>query len=321
MIIIGFAILGGGVALSIWVGQGTWRLRSRILRSSITVLTCVLAAVCAAAFVFALTGLGKLRGRDAPVPDVKVAGTPAQLERGATIARAYCSDCHSATGPLTGDLQMGKSFPVPVGSFVSGNLTPAGVLSGWSDGEIFRAIRNSIDAQGHWLIIMSYTDASRLSDADVLSVIAYLRSLVAAGRPTPSPPDRLNLLGLLLLGSGQLSAGNAVFTGTITSPPPAVSAAYGKYLVACQGCGICHGGDLPGAVPALRGLLGPDLTPVKAWKREEFIATLRTGIDPDGHVIDPRMPWRAIGSMSDTELGAIYEYLAQPAAPEAGPQR
>jgi hypothetical protein len=46
---------------------------------------------------------------------------------------------------------MGEDFPIPVGSFISSNLTPAGPLKHWSDGEIFRAIRNGIDADGHWL--------------------------------------------------------------------------------------------------------------------------------------------------------------------------
>ena len=43
------------------------------------------------------------------------------------------------TGTLTGGLNFGKDFPVPIGSFVSSNLTPAGQLSHWSDGDIFRA--------------------------------------------------------------------------------------------------------------------------------------------------------------------------------------
>jgi hypothetical protein len=47
---------------------------------------------------------------------------------------------------------------------VSSNLPPAGQLSRWSDGEMFRAIRNSVDAEGRRLIVMSYTNASKLSD-------------------------------------------------------------------------------------------------------------------------------------------------------------
>ncbi|WP_426419704.1 hypothetical protein [Bradyrhizobium genosp. A] len=63
-------------------------------------------------------------------------------------------------------------MPVPVGAFVSSNLTPAGPLGRWSDGEIFRAIRNGVDRDGRWLIIMSYTNAGKLSDDDAKAVIA-----------------------------------------------------------------------------------------------------------------------------------------------------
>jgi hypothetical protein len=69
------------------------------------------------------------------------------------------------------------------------NLTPAGDLS---DGDIFRAIRNDLDRDGRWLVVMSLTNAGKISDDDVRAVIAYLRSLPAAGQATPSPPDHLS---------------------------------------------------------------------------------------------------------------------------------
>ena len=66
------------------------------------------------------------------------------------------------------------------------------------------------------------------------------------------------------------------------------------------------------AVPGQFGPIGPGLALVKEWKRDDFITTLRTGIDPTGHHIDDhQMPWRAIGKMDDEELGAIYEYLTR----------
>jgi hypothetical protein len=55
---------------------------------------------------------------------------------------------------------------------------------------------------------------------------------------------------------------------------------------------------------------------VKEWRRDEFIATMRTGTDPNGHAIDGgKMPWRDIGKMDDIELAALYEYLTH--LPEA----
>jgi hypothetical protein len=56
--------------------------------------------------------------------------------------------------------------------------------------------------------------------------------------------------------------------------------------------------------------LGPDLSVVKYWELEEFITTMRTGVDPNGHKLSEQMPWRPIGRMDDVELRAIYEYLS-----------
>jgi hypothetical protein len=55
--------------------------------------------------------------------------------------------------------------------------------------------------------------------------------------------------------------------------------------------------------------IGPDLNLVKEWRREEFIATMRTGTDPYGRELSQQMPWRPIGKMHDEELGAVCQYL------------
>jgi mono/diheme cytochrome c family protein len=241
------------------------------------------------------------------VPDIKVAGTPEQIQRGRAISDGFCSGCHSTT--LTGGLDLGRSFAVPAGSMVASNLTPAGQLARWSDGDIFRAIRNGLDHDGHWLIVMSYTNASSLSDDDTRAVIAYLRSLPAAGAPTVNPPDQLNLLGILILGAGMLPRGKPVVTQTILAPPKGPTFQYGEYILSYQDCRNCHGQQLTGGVPGQLGPLGPDLNLVKQWKLEEFTATMRTGIDPIGHHLGRDMPWRPVGRMDDEELSAIYQYL------------
>ena len=272
------------------------------------------AALGAAAFgligLVALLGIDRLHARRAPVPDIKVAATPGQIQRGHAIASAYCDACHSSTGPLTGGRNLGEHLPMPLGRFVTANLTPAGQLSRWSDGQIFRAIRNAIDADGNWLMIMSLTNAGRLSDADIEAVIAYIRSVPAAGAPTPNPPDQLNPLGLLMVGAGMIPGIKPVIGGAIIAPPKAATAVYGEYILSYHDCRQCHGADLMGGVAGQFGPIGPGLTLVKDWSRDEFISTLRTGVDPLGHQLDrTRMPWKAIGKMDDDELGAIYAYL------------
>ncbi|HVJ40398.1 MAG TPA: c-type cytochrome [Dongiaceae bacterium] len=307
IISLGILVLLAG--LLIWWSVRAAQFKSRFLKWLSAGLGVLVAIVVSAASVLAAIGLVKANARTAPVPVLDIAGSPDQVRRGQAISDSFCSACHSVTGTLTGGLDIGKDFPLPVGSFVSANLTPAGRLKHWSDGEIFRAIRNGVDADGHWLTLMSYTNAGKLSDADILSLIAYLRSLPAAGEESVMPADQFNLLGLIMLGAGLLPTGKPVFTGTVIAPPKGPTLEWGAYLLSYQDCRECHGATLTGGVPGQMAPLGPDLNLVKQWKPEEFISTLRTGVDPGSHILSAQMPWRPIGRMDDDDLHAIYQYL------------
>jgi hypothetical protein len=51
---------------------------------------------------------------------------------------------------------------------------------------------------------------------------------------------------------------------------------------------------------------------VPAWTEPGFIATIRTGVDPNGYVLkhEGGMPWKQIsGFATDDDLKAIYAYL------------
>jgi mono/diheme cytochrome c family protein len=305
---VGLAMLIATAALLAWSSLRAWRAKNGFLKWCGTSLAALLSTAVTSVSVIMIVGLVKLHARSAPAPDLRVVGTPEQIQRGQAISNGFCSGCHSKTGTLTGGLDIGDDFPVPIGSFVSSNLTPAGQLSRWSDGDIFRAIRSGMDRDGGWLIIMSYTNSGKLSDDDTLAVIAYIRSLPAAGRQT-DPPDHLNLLGIMMLGAGMLPRGKPVSTGVITAPPKGSTLQYGEYILSYQDCRACHGDKLTGGVPGQLGPLGPDLNLVKGWKFEDFIATMRSGVDPNGHELGKQMPWRPVGRMGDDELRAVYEYL------------
>jgi mono/diheme cytochrome c family protein len=297
-------------ALLIGLGLWAWRSESRVLKWGGAGFAGVLTVLVVALAVFMGLGLVKLRSRIAMVPELKVAGTASQVHRGKAIADGFCGACHSKTGTLTGGMDVGKDFPVPVGSFVSSNLTPVGQMSHWSDGEIFRAIRNGIDAKGRWLVVMSLTNAGRLSDEDIQALIAYIRSQPPAGEKTPEPPDHLSALGLIMLGTGMLPQGKPVLDGVIKAPAKDASAQYGEYILSYQDCRECHGSQLTGGVQGQMAPMGPGLRLVKDWTLEGFVSTMRTGIDPSGHHLGKAMPWEPIGKMDDEELAAMYAYLA-----------
>ena len=143
--------------------------------------------------------------------------------------------------------------------------------------------------------MMSYTNAGKLSDDDTRAVIAYVRSLPAAGTPTGNPPDRLNLLGVVMLGAGMLPKGQPVSTGIVTAPPKGPTSQYGEYSLSYHDCGKCHGDKLTGGVAGQMAPLGPDLSVVKGWNFKGFIDSMRTGVDPNGHELSEQMPWRTVG--------------------------
>jgi hypothetical protein len=206
-------------ALSAWLSFRAWRAKNNFLKWGGAGLAALLSAATTLVSVITIVGLFKVHARSAPALDLKIAGTPEQIQRGQAISDGFRSGCHSTTGILTGGLKLGEDFPIPIGSFVASNLSPAGQLSRWSDGDIFRAIRNGVDRDRRWLIIMSYTNAGKLSDDDTQTVIAYIRSLPAAGQQTENPPDHLNLLGVVMLGAGLLPEGKPVSTGIVAAPP------------------------------------------------------------------------------------------------------
>jgi mono/diheme cytochrome c family protein len=78
-----------------------------------------------------------------------------------------------------------------------------------------------------------------------------------------------------------------------------------------QDCRECHGKNLSGGVPGQLPPLGPDLGIVTQWTCDEFVTTMRSGVDPNGHQIGEKMPWRPIGRMDNDELAAMYQYLTQ----------
>jgi hypothetical protein len=309
------------LAVSCWLTLCAWSAERAVVKWPGLMLTGLVTFSLGLVSIFAAIGFYKLNERHTnPVADIRVAGTPEQIARGQRLAH-LCATCHSSDDQvvLSGTDFIAKfGFP-PVGILHSPNLTPAGNINDWTDGEVIRAIREGVHKDGRSLVSMPADVLRNLSDEDVQAVVAYLRTQPAAASPTPT--NQFNVLGAVFLNLSELRTAQPP-VGSVTAPSPGTRD-HGKYMVDVMGCRDCHASQLqgqldlgePGPPP------GPNLTRiVPQWTEEDFMAFFNTGALPGGGTVPTltlpggqtefRMPWPEFrAAATDDELKAMYAYL------------
>lgn len=224
-----------------------------------------------------------------------------------------CTECHGAD--LGGNVLV-ESFPV--GRIAGPNLTRGkGGIGSPDPLKLERAIRHGIGVDGHLLIYMPATDFTGLSDADTADLMAYIASRAPIDRNVPPPLAGPLIRVLFLLGKAPLAYGLQIdpHTAHVATVEAAPTIEYGRYLA--QGCTGCHrddfsGGHVPGTPPSFADAANITNDPVRGigrWSKQDFYTAIRRGKKPDGKDVNPFMPWRALGTMSDTELDALWAYL------------
>jgi mono/diheme cytochrome c family protein len=255
----------------------------------------------------------------APAPDLTVDGTPEQIARGEYLVNIACVGCHSQVGPdgrpsgehpLSGGWNIAEAEGFGfIGDMVTENLTPGGKLAGYSDGELFRVLRYSINQQGHGLGMMSFLPYRELSNDDTEAIIAYLRSLP----PVPTTGvtgDNMNFLGAIMSGAGLFGEPPPPAPAIVNAPPQGVNVEYGKYVATFGECRGCHGTDMTGspATSVSPAIVNPRPF-VSSLTLEEFIQTMRTGVRPNGKPFNEGMPWQNASKMTDEDLSALFAFL------------
>lgn len=314
----------------------------RIKRVSLAVAAvAVLLAAGVAAFLLLL------RPRVQPPASQVVERTPERLARGTYLMENVlgCVHCHSQHdherfglpllpgAALAGGLLLDRSFGLP-GVFQAPNITPdpdTGI-GRWTDGEVMRAIREGVHRSGRALFpMMPYTALRAMGDEDLRAVVTYLRAATPIRRSThPIEVDfPVNLL---------IRLEPAPVTAPVHPPDPKDTVAYGGYLVRLAGCRGCHtpqerGQEVAGqafaggfefAIPTAAGrfrVVTANITtdPATGYfgrvTRAEWIGRVRSFAllrdDPPkvANGLNTMMLWREYSGLSDSDLGAIYDYM------------
>ncbi len=230
------------------------------------------------------------------------------VERGRHIVttRGMCLGCHGEN--LSGTVW--DEGPL-IGRLVTPNLTSGkgGIGAIYTDDDWVRAMRHGVNKEGKSLIAMPSEYFYTFNDGDLAAIIAYIRSLPPVD--TNYPKTRLGPMGRFMMVQGSVVLPARVVDHDAprpVDPPVGVNAEYGKYLA--NNCTLCHNTDFAGG-----GLIasGVNLTPggeMKDWTEEDFMTALRTGLKPDGKLMNAElMPYPDLGKMTDDELKAIWLFL------------
>jgi mono/diheme cytochrome c family protein len=106
--------------------------------------------------------------------------------------------------------------------------------------------------------------------------------------------------------------------------------ARGRYLSNLGGCNDCHtpgyffgkpdmtrqlaGSEVGFEIPGLGVFHGPNLTPdngtgLGGWTDKQITNALTKGVRPDGRMLAPIMPWRALAGLTPQDTKALVAYL------------
>lgn len=185
-----------------------------------------------------MLGGAAVRGQDVEPAATGVA-VPDSAQRGKYLVDAgNCASCHTRPGgkPFAG----GVAFETPFGTVYSTNITQdlETGIGAWSAADLRRAMQEGVGRDGSSLIpAFPYTSFTKVSDADIADIYAYLRTLPAVRY---RPPDN----GLLLQLRWGVSAWQKLYFTPgrfVTDNSKPAEWNRGAYLVQGLGhCSACH---------------------------------------------------------------------------------
>ena len=249
------------------------------------------------------------------VSGVTIPTDDASIARGEHIVQAiaHCGYCHGTD--LSGDYIINN--PGKEGIVVAPNLTPGkgGIGASYSDEDWVRALYHGVNQQGRSVLIMPSLFFHVMSEKDITSIIAYMKTIPPVVNVLPE--TKPGPMVYLLIGAGPFAeemSARVIDHDAPFAPPSAEgeTSEYGEYLVTIGQCRACHGDELAGGQVNPSAPIGPNLTPggeMGFWEEETFFSVIRTGTHPSGRELDSFMPWKFFSNMTNSELRAIRSYL------------
>lgn len=256
-------------------------------------------------------------------------------KRGQYLAKAGgCVGCHTEDKKGAVSFAGGRALKTPFGTFYGPNITPhpeAGI-GRWTEADFIRAMRYGDRPDGaNYFPAFPYPSFTRISDADLRDLWAYLQALAPSSRANQAHDLRIPF-GWRLLVSG--------WKWLFFTPGPVAgddrrpaNISRGAYLVEALGhCGECHtprnflGGPqrdrflAGGKGPEGKGI--PNLTPTRLKKLSdaELKDFLLTGVTADGDVAAESMGevvTNTTSQLTADDLMALIAYLRSlPPLPE-----
>lgn len=264
-----------------------------------------------------------------------LAAAQGDAKRGEYLSKAAgCLGCHTEERKDATPYAGGRALKTPFGTFFGPNITPhpqAGI-GGWTFADFARALREGERPDGaHFFPAFPYSSFTRINDADLRDLWAYLRSLKPSAQP--SKPHELGLpfrSRLALWGWKWLFFAPGEYQA---DPTKNALVNRGGYLAVALGhCGECHtprnvfGGPkkeryLAGAKLG-EGTSAPNLTParLKKYGDGELKDILTSGLFPDGDVMSDTMSEvvrNTTSQLTAPDLDALIAYLRSiPALPD-----
>jgi len=287
----------------------------RVIRIISVVLGLVLGFVLLAGLVLYLIGNSRLnKVYDFPLSNITVPEDAASIEYGKHRVETLCQGCHAED--LSGVQNWFSAGPL--GTIDSANLTSGegGIGKEFSTEDYVRAMRHGVDPAGKPIFMTAVVGTSYLSDEDLGAIIAYLKTIPPVDHTTNG--EQFTPLAKILLAAGvleQLPVETVSHETHVSALEKAATVEYGEYMVNTNDCRVCHGQELNGGPfpdPTITKI-SPNLTPggeLGSWSEEDFINSIRTGVTPSGHQLDPEfMPWQDYRIFYDDEIKALWLYL------------